>query len=905
MKFKAATAITFLLMFWGAWAVASTLQFSTVGSKNKQTKPNEIITLVFEAGFSGSEENKFILDVKSDSHMSLISSAGDVMLTPGVSKRIILSFLVSGDVEDGQALEVNVSMTCANDPSITASASSVIYASAAGCAKLEGSRTPVEISADGSAPVQFTIQNCGENRETFALDITPGKSVTLNSTPDTVTLSPGESARMSVSPSVADDAVSGPSSVFVRVLKKGVLLAEKSYAVNVKSFADFTPKDKYQFISLNMKLEYLLGTGMDPRASLQFSIPTVRDNAMSFKSDVWMSSHDSKIETRRQSYEFGLKNYRLSIGNQQYIFSRMLDNASTYDGRLIERRTGNWKLSFFSGGEGANKITAVKWEGPVTPRLTVGAGRILSGSGGSSPKNISDNKVNAVFKMTDNFSIDAEMNSSKTSSYAGSASANGLGLQFGGRYQSRSLQITALARNSSDGFEANDFFKGYELHADYDIGADRAYFDLRRHYNYRVSQSAPVFSSAGQDLYRNALVGYVHPIPSRKAAVSISFNSNKIDMARQSNSGTPLSNGDNAVHMELSKQIDAFSLSAGIVVGKKGDGVDSRGYHEYDYSAKYNNNRTNVSVGLTSSIDFNTLDKEMTEGHNFSLNISHALANEKTYFQIGWKKDLTGNIAGLDLTDRLIARISSKLSDADSLEFIFESVKDGSGKNNLFTIDYQRSLNVKIPYKKFGVVSGAVFEDINRNKIFDTGDKPIKKARVRVGGSYMSSTDANGRYVIKGIPPAGYKITLDGSSFPVGLSLDGNMNKELDVKNGGKYTIDMPLQRVATISGQVVIDKSDYFAKYSRITPSQIKITLSKDGRMIEETFTGSDGGFYFENVSAGVYDVTLDLIWLPTSGTIVGKNIISVDFSNDKSNSPVVFTIRAKQKTIIKTLEN
>ena len=70
----------------------------------------------------------------------------------------------------------------------------------------------------------------------------------------------------------------------------------------------------------------------------------------------------------------------------------------------------------------------------------------------------------------------------------------------------------------------------------------------------------------------------------------------------------------------------------------------SHGVSKYDYAVKYNTEKTNINIALTSSVDFDTIDTTPLKGRTFALNIGQTLSKGKTILQIGWKKDLASDV---------------------------------------------------------------------------------------------------------------------------------------------------------------------------------------------------------------------------------------------------------------------
>lgn len=73
-------------------------------------------------------------------------------------------------------------------------------------------------------------------------------------------------------------------------------------------------------------------------------------------------------------------------------------------------------------------------------------------------------------------------------------------------------------------------------------------------------------------------------------------------------------------------------------------------------------------------------------------------------------------------------------------------------------------------FKGVATLSGIVFEDKNRNEVFDAGDVPVKNVVLRLDQGYVVETDARGRYYYPNVADGEHNLQLDPDSYPVRLT---------------------------------------------------------------------------------------------------------------------------------------
>jgi len=163
---------------------------------------------------------------------------------------------------------------------------------------------------------------------------------------------------------------------------------------------------------------------------------------------------------------------------------------------------------------------------------------------------------------------------------------------------------------------------------------------------------------------------------------------------------------------------------------------------------------------------------------------------------------------------------------------------------------------------KFGVISGKVVDDFNRDSTFNTSEPGIANWPVYISGKIQGTvfTDATGKFSVSGIDSGTYIITqgsLSGwtptypsqGSYVVTLGLNDTSN----VNNFGNY---FPWN---VISGKVFDDLNENGIQDST-EPGMNHWLVHCYGNFSDSAWTDSTGAYIFRRVDAGLTTVSLDL---------------------------------------------
>jgi hypothetical protein len=66
-----------------------------------------------------------------------------------------------------------------------------------------------------------------------------------------------------------------------------------------------------------------------------------------------------------------------------------------------------------------------------------------------------------------------------------------------------------------------------------------------------------------------------------------------------------------------------------------------------------------------------------------------------------------------------------------------------------------------------GEIRGRVFVDLNRNGLFDAGDKPLAGVVLRLDEGFVIETDGTGSYRFPNVASGEHRLSLDPASFPI------------------------------------------------------------------------------------------------------------------------------------------
>lgn len=908
-RYHIAAILISTLLFCGGRAAAASVEIEPLGASERTVEANGFYTVGFIATSHAESDQNFIITVEPREDAVLVSAPDPIILKPGAPLKFALTFSISGGVKDRQVIPVGVSVTAADNPSITTRASVTLVVEYKVCAAVGNLPGAVEISNGKAADVSFTLTNCGSNKETFDIRVEPEYGIELRTRVQPAELKPGDSKTLRFSIGPTNSRASYSSSVHLRIIKNETPVTETEIPVSVKMTKSLQTHSKYQYIPLTFSLENSLLMHDNLRTTLRISVPLMRDGATTFKSDVWMDSDGAELETRQQKYDISHNNTRLIIGDQSAALPKIIHNSvANYEGRLLSQTfRGGGAMTLFNGGSNTNRVSLVKWEQPVSLRFRIGLGHLSERNDTGDFSRLTANTIETSYAVSRRMALNSEITRYHVLGLAPQLSWSGAGFRIGGSYQTAKLQLNAFTQTGRRNVSAGDFFRGTEFRLDYDINKSRHVFmDLQRHTAYAARNANAGLELSDSPINRqNSSIGYSQPFfADTQLFVFMRFFS--YSATDPSASVNPSAVRDNSVSMRLSKNTSSLYLNTEIENGHRSDSVLSYGYRKYGLSGLYNRKKIKIGLDVKSTFQFDSPSSGNTWSRSRTWTFGHTLPNYKRSFQVLWRRDADPDfMGGSDVRKQFEFRFENRFKNSDSVRLSYSEQSLQGVKDDTVSFVYSKDVNIGIPYKQYGSVSGIVFEDRNRNGQYDDGDLPIENATIRLGKDLRAKSNAAGLYEVFDISQGSYSVSVDSSSIPAYLSHAPGSEMKVKVKSGKRAEVDIPIQVVFRIKGKIIVDNSDIFSASDMKEPPRLKVILSKDGSVVDYAYSDEKGFLYFEGITIGEYEVTLDSAWLPAGIVCRGglKRTVMADGNSDVTG--ITFIIEPKHVETIMTFEN
>ena len=177
-------------------------------------------------------------------------------------------------------------------------------------------------------------------------------------------------------------------------------------------------------------------------------------------------------------------------------------------------------------------------------------------------------------------------------------------------------------------------------------------------------------------------------------------------------------------------------------------------------------------------------------------------------------------------------------------------------------------------------------------RVVDQRGVAVAGAGVRLG-SYLTVTDASGRYLFPRVPSGDYDLRVASDLLPSRYSSDGTSERVL-VRGAGRSAFDLTVIPLDAVHGRVYLDSNGngrYDAGEGR---RGIAVHLSD-----RVTATGADGGYAFHNLAPGKYRIRVDQQRLPdTLAVLEGDREIALQ--PDRASTGIDFLLVEKDKPIL-----
>ncbi|SDF23961.1 hypothetical protein SAMN04488243_13416 [Thermus arciformis] len=151
-----------------------------------------------------------------------------------------------------------------------------------------------------------------------------------------------------------------------------------------------------------------------------------------------------------------------------------------------------------------------------------------------------------------------------------------------------------------------------------------------------------------------------------------------------------------------------------------------------------------------------------------------------------------------------------------------------------------------------GYVEGVVFHDRNRDGVRNLDEPPLPGARVRVG-ALEAVADGNGRYRLE-LYPGSYRLEVGGLEATLAL----RRNVEARVERGRALPLDLPMETVVGLQGQVYLDENRNGQRDEGEPPLPYARVFLR-GPEARTAFADGRGNFTVGGLLPGRYTLSLD----------------------------------------------
>ncbi len=169
-------------------------------------------------------------------------------------------------------------------------------------------------------------------------------------------------------------------------------------------------------------------------------------------------------------------------------------------------------------------------------------------------------------------------------------------------------------------------------------------------------------------------------------------------------------------------------------------------------------------------------------------------------------------------------------------------------------------------------ITGLVFNDLNRNKTFDTGDEALPNVLVVLSDGKRTSTDSYGYFTIYNVLPGKNVVSVKKETVPKGLMQEKPLSHSLRIEEGERIEIEFVFYALRVIAGKVYIDYNENKRFDEGEAAGGIKILFQE-----RSVLTDKDGNFILRNLPSGKIAMTVDKSNIP-EGYIPEEDIIEVE---------------------------
>jgi hypothetical protein len=169
--------------------------------------------------------------------------------------------------------------------------------------------------------------------------------------------------------------------------------------------------------------------------------------------------------------------------------------------------------------------------------------------------------------------------------------------------------------------------------------------------------------------------------------------------------------------------------------------------------------------------------------------------------------------------------------------------------------------------KRYGSVSGRVYQDLNFNGRYDAGvDLPQANVRVRVDGNLSVETDKSGAYRIDSAQAGEHTVALDLLSVRADLTILGEESRAVTLTGGFNTVVDFRTARTGRVAGAVWLDANgNGLQEADERVLADVRVVTST-GR---DTLTDESGQFVVADLAPGLHVLVVDIKTLPDDSVV------------------------------------
>jgi len=207
------------------------------------------------------------------------------------------------------------------------------------------------------------------------------------------------------------------------------------------------------------------------------------------------------------------------------------------------------------------------------------------------------------------------------------------------------------------------------------------------------------------------------------------------------------------------------------------------------------------------------------------------------------------------------------------------------------------------PPPGYGTILGYAFSDRNANGIRDEGEPAVPGVRLQLEDGTVATADEKGKFSFVNVPMGEHTVSLDTKKVPIEYDFVGEAKKKLEVKRRGTSEADFAFQLLGKVSGRVIEDAN----ANGKIDEGEKGMSNALIFAALAErqfsTYTDENGNFFFENLRAGTYRVTLDLTSLAEGAEITSQETLNPALPPGGELRGLQFLVHIKPRPVIKKI--